>query len=187
MKEIQINTILELIDSENFRKRPNMYLGKNSITRLRIFMLGYETCEQFNSLNSKDSIPSFNLFYNWICKYYKETGSYNWDGIILKNCNDDEELALETFFLRYDEFKSHKPIKIMNCKLDDLKNELFLIQYTKGFGSTLNHVSGKINMYQQYYETEEEALSAANFKHQRELKWELIPIERIDEIFQKIK
>ena len=126
MKQPLPKSIFELIDSESFRKRIAMYIGEKSISNLRIFMDGYQACELFNEINAKGTKPPFWIFFNWICKYYNHSGSYySWDGIILQNCDNDEEKALETFLLRFDEFRKIKPLKLITAKVSKSEINFF--------------------------------------------------------------
>ena len=62
MKNGYPKSIFELIASENFRKRPGLYIGGNSILKLRLFMNGYEICELFNGIKPINTKPPFWLF-----------------------------------------------------------------------------------------------------------------------------
>lgn len=53
------SSIYDFLDSKSLRKGPAMYLGKKSVTYLRMMMIGYEICEEINSI--KKLIP-FLLF-----------------------------------------------------------------------------------------------------------------------------
>ncbi|MBK8442333.1 MAG: hypothetical protein IPL35_02495 [Sphingobacteriales bacterium] len=126
MKHKKPKTIFELLDYDQFRKRMAMYIGEKSISKLGLFMLGYEMCEKLNEIKSTDTKPPFWLFFQWICKYYNHSGSYySWDGIILQNCGNDEAKALDTFFERFDEFRTYKPIKIISAKITDSELNFF--------------------------------------------------------------
>jgi hypothetical protein len=68
MKGTFPKSIFELLDLESFRKRTAMYLGEKSISKLRTYMDGYQTCETFNGIKSKETKPPFWLFFPWIGK-----------------------------------------------------------------------------------------------------------------------
>lgn len=122
MNSPQSKNIFEWIDSPFFRKRPALYLGEKSISKLKLFMTGYATCEQFNHIQSVDTKPPFRFFFDWIVNYYEHSGSYfNWDGIILQNCKMEEDKALDVFLTvlmnlelfnpkKYQRQKSIKPL-----------------------------------------------------------------------------
>ncbi|MEM6965036.1 MAG: hypothetical protein AAF573_09735 [Bacteroidota bacterium] len=204
-------TIFELFDSKPFRKRTEMYIGEKSISKLRLFMIGYEMCEDFNGINSKDTRPPFWLFFHWICKYYSHSGSYyNWDGIILQNCGNDESKALDTFFERFDEFRTYQPKKIISAKITDselsffyshegtrwtLRNGkrikekpaevIYIVEYDKGFGSTIHHLVSEKQVYADYKLSTKDAIAEAEREYGKGLKWNQISekeLEEIDEI-----
>ena len=212
MKKEYPKSIFELIDSENFRKRTGMYIRKNSISNLAIFITGYSTCELFYDIKSQDIKPPFWLFYRWICKYYNHDGSYyNWDGIILQNCENDEEKALVIFFERFDEFRKFKPIKISKCQLDkkaieffyshegmswryvDGKrvrigpaNELYIVDYGEKFGNTIHHRIENKSIFTDYYSTIEKTIERVEMNYGKSLEWKEIPASDIEKTYEKI-
>lgn len=212
MNQKEPMTIYQLFDSESFRKRTPMYIGEKSISKLRLFMIGYEMCEQFNKIKSKDTRPPFWLFFPWICKYYNHNGSYyNWDGIILQNCENDEAKALDTFFARFDEFRTYKPIKILSASILDseldffhnhggirwkLDNEnkirigpskkLYLVEYGRGFGNTIHHMNEDKSIYSDYRQTVEETLKSVEREYGKSLNWTEATIEELEDIYEMI-
>jgi len=126
MKDYDFNSIYELLDSEAFRKRTAMYLGEKSISKLKTFMDGFYTCERNYKINSQDTLPPFWLFFKWICTEYNHSGSYySWDGIILQNSNNNEEVALNTFFEKFDEFRKFFPHTILRCEIGETEVKYF--------------------------------------------------------------
>jgi len=126
MKTPLTKSIFDLIDSDHFREKASLYLGEKSITKLRIFMAGYELCEIAHEIRPSNTKPPFWLFFHWICKYYHHSGSYySWDGIILQNCDQDEAKAFETFFLRFDEFRKFTPQRIMAARIRKQEIDFF--------------------------------------------------------------
>ena len=201
MKQQTPKTIFELIDSENFRKRTAMYIGEKSISNLRIFMDGYSICEHFNNIKPQDTQPPFWLFFHWICKYYKHNGSYyNWDGIILQNCEMDEAKALDTFFERFDEFRAFQPFQLLTCPIDEQAKDhfyshkgirwnlidgkqirigpakdLFIVEYDQSFGSAIYHRNADKIIHSGYFRTTLKAKKDAEREYGKSLKWEKVP------------
>lgn len=181
-------TIFELLDTKSFRKRSAMYLGEESISKLKLFMSGYELFENLNNIKTEDTKPPFQFFYNWICKYYHHTGSYfSWDGIILQNSNDDEKLALSTFFDRFDEYRKFKPICIQKCKLDDNKNELILIEYGEHFGTIIYHMNNQTCMNSIYYRSKKESIKSKEIELKKTLVWKEVSNENVNQIIARVQ
>ena len=205
-------SIFELIDSEHFRKRPGLYIGGNSISKLRLFMNGYEICELFNGIKSINTKPPFWLFLPWIVNFYNHYGlNYNWDRIILQNCENDEEKSLKVFFERFDEFKKLEPFKISKCQLDKKAieffhsskskrftleegeeiiigpvQELYIVEYAQEFGSTIHHRVEDKGIHSGYYKTTEEAINSAEREYGQLLVWEEVSVSDIEKIYEKI-
>ena len=189
-----------------------MYIGEKSISKLSLFMSGYEMCENFNEIKSKDTKPPFWLFLQWICKYYNHSGSYyNWDGIILQNCGNDEARALDTFFKRFDEFRIYEPINIDSAKITDselnffhshegirwtLKDGervrekpadiLYVVEYDKDFGSTIHHFRNERQIHSDYKSSTESAKGEAEREYGKGLKWNRIDEEKLEEVYTRI-
>ena len=212
MKQPLPKSIFELIDSESFRKRTAMYIGEKSISNLRIFMDGYQACELFNKINAKETKPPFWIFFNWICKYYNHSGSYySWDGIILQNCDNDEEKALETFLLRFDEFRKIKPLKLITAKVSKSEinffnshegirwrmidgegirigpaDNLFIVEYDNNLGCSSHHRKENKGINSDYFESIENAIKDAEREYGKSLNWKDIPKDEMEIIYEKI-
>ncbi len=100
---------------EAVQLRPVMYLGWNKLSLMRSFLGGFQTAVSLSNANY-DTGKFFTDFNQWAIN--KLTGrnesKYGWSGIILRECNNDEEKALELFFALLEEFKLEK---------EDLSNE----------------------------------------------------------------
>ena len=97
------NSIFELLSSENFRFRPEMYIGKKNVTILRAFIDGYFYAEN-NSLEKE----KFEEFHDWVANYFGWFESTaGWNNIILEECNGDEEKAIDKFFEIFDKFSEN--------------------------------------------------------------------------------
>ncbi len=212
MKESLPKSIFELIDTERFRKRPLLYIGKNSISSLRIFMDGYKTCELFNEIKYKDTNPPFWLFFPWICKYYNHSGSYfSWDGIILQNCENDEAKALKIFFERLDEFRQLKPKRIICCQINekdieffyshegirrlikDGKEErigpadnIFIIEYEKDFGCSSHHLKEENGINSDFFKSIDIGIKDAEREYGKSIIWKEIPTGKLSKIYEKV-
>jgi hypothetical protein len=192
--EKDFSNIFELIDSESFRKRTAMYLGKKSISRLKLYIDGYQMCEYINEIKS-DTEPPFWLFYEWIVHYYKHSGSYyNWDGVILLNYENDEEKSVDIFFERFDEFRKFRPQSIHSVEINEdniqfansknaglgrlpfgvtdlnapnnkLAEQIFIIQYDEALGVSIHHQWKSEIVVKEYAISLESALSRLKLEY----------------------
>ncbi len=106
--------------------RPAMYLGKPTINRLFMFLLGIEFGLNLENVkNSNFSWKQFNPklephyeygFQSWISQKLlnRKTSKYDWAKIILDECKGNEEKAFELFFTLLEEFKLEKEYLINN-------------------------------------------------------------------------
>ncbi|MDJ0730243.1 MAG: hypothetical protein QNJ33_09670 [Crocosphaera sp.] len=90
--EEYLNNLLNKI-----KKRPGMYLGKASITRLKIFLMGYSIARGELGLDLTEQEKQFSQFQQWVKRHYQIDSNQGWDQIILSQVND-EKLALNLFF-----------------------------------------------------------------------------------------
>lgn len=104
----KINTSSEYLDEllERIKKRPGMYLGKPSITRLNMLLTGYSLARLELGLEETKEEQEFSQFQEWIEQKYQSKSTEGWDTLILKH-SDDEKGAFNQFFILYDEFKPH--------------------------------------------------------------------------------
>ena len=212
MKEPLPKSIFELIDSESFRKRTAMYIGEKSISNLRIFMDGYQACELFNEIKTKGTKPPFWIFFNWICKYYNHSGSYSWwDGIILQNCENDEAKAIDTFFERFDEFRTFKPKRIITSQIEkkDIDffyshegirklikdgeetrigpaDKIFLIEYDNNLGCSSHHRKNEKGINSDYFESINKAIKDAEREYGKSLIWNEVSKNEMESVYEKI-
>ncbi len=91
------NSIVELI--LKIKKRPAMYLGRNSISCLRSFIDGWNHRDA-SSVSDAEIIGEFQ---SWVEYKYKLKNAHSWDRIILFY-SQDEGTALKNFFELFDEF-----------------------------------------------------------------------------------
>ncbi|QEY26176.1 hypothetical protein [Neisseria zalophi] len=98
MQDNVIELILEI------EKRPTMYIGDNSIFCLKAFLDGWHFRNPKNANNSQMLVE----FTGWLQKKY-DIGTYNvsWDKILFFFYKD-EKLALNKFFLDFNQFLQDK-------------------------------------------------------------------------------
>lgn len=106
-----------LIDT--IKQRPGMYLGRNSVSYLRVFLDGYFLALRDNGITT-DIYPPFWFFHEWVAHYYGWSSSVaGWCNIILKENNQDEVKSLNVFFELYKQFREIKPISIRKAIILD--------------------------------------------------------------------
>lgn len=110
--------VIELI-----RRKPAMYLGTRSVTKLKAFLDGY----RFAVLLSNDSeyedrlIPlPFSFFYDFVAKKFNDACNTGWCDIILRQVKYNESDGLELFFELLDKYKE---IAITQCLRAELSGE----------------------------------------------------------------
>lgn len=81
------------------RKRPPLYLGDKSVTKLKIFLDGFSIGYSYPELHS-----FFQGFPEYISDKYNCRESISWSDILLINANGDEEKAFDNFFTEWDIF-----------------------------------------------------------------------------------
>jgi hypothetical protein len=90
---------------ERIKQRPGMYLGKSSITRLRMLLDGYGMARMELGLPRTEQEQEFNGFQEWIQKRFNITSSHGWDSIILFYSADERD-ALDKFFELFEKFRN---------------------------------------------------------------------------------
>jgi hypothetical protein len=94
--QAKMNTLRELLIE--IKRRPGMYIGHQSLTRLSSFIGGW--------LFGKVEVPDadiLNGFQDWIAIKYHITSSHGWDDIILF-FELDERSAFDRFWILFDEY-----------------------------------------------------------------------------------
>ncbi|NJL61390.1 MAG: hypothetical protein HC903_05610 [Methylacidiphilales bacterium] len=110
MQEIihnQLETTSEYLYNllQSIKKRPGMYLGKCSISRLRSFLDGYMLARQEFGLPTTQEETDFDKFQEWIQERFKIESSHGWDSIILFYSADERD-ALDNFFELVEKFRN---------------------------------------------------------------------------------
>jgi len=90
---------------QRIKERPGMYLGKRSITRLRMLLDGYGMARMELGLPRTEQESKFDRFQEWIQAKFNITSSQGWDSIILFYSVDERD-AFEKFFNLYQQFIS---------------------------------------------------------------------------------
>ncbi len=85
------------------KQRPGMYLGKVSITRLKMLLMGYSMSRGELGLQLTQEEKQFAQFQKWIQAKYQINSSEGWESIILSQVND-EKLAFDLFFELFEQF-----------------------------------------------------------------------------------
>ncbi|MGG6270595.1 hypothetical protein ACQ4M3_38405 [Leptolyngbya sp. AN03gr2] len=104
----------------DIQTRPGMFLGNQSITRLRAFLDGYSSARADLGLPTTQQEKAFNGFQAWIQAHFKITATQGWDRIILAHSTNEQD-ALDRFFELFAQFQqetrsisesSHSPTQI---------------------------------------------------------------------------
>lgn len=90
---------------QRIKERPGMYLGRCSITRLRMLLMGYSMCRGELGLPLTEQEKEFGGFQEWIQNKYNITSSHGWESIILFYSADERD-AFNNFFELLDEFRN---------------------------------------------------------------------------------
>jgi hypothetical protein len=112
--EIKSEYLYEML--QEIKKRPGMYLGKRSISRLRSFLDGYMGAREDLGLPRTEQEREFNGFQEWIQERFSITSSHGWDSIILFYSADERD-ALDKFFELFEKFQNGEsplPHKVVN-------------------------------------------------------------------------
>jgi len=95
--------VYELI--ERVRRCPAVYLGQNSLIRLRAFLDGCFCVAREHEIPT-DERPPFGELHDWVARrfgWYESTAG--WCNIILQECGGDDAKALSRFFELIDEYR----------------------------------------------------------------------------------
>ncbi|MBP0015522.1 MAG: hypothetical protein J7525_20745 [Roseofilum sp. SID3] len=85
------------------KQRPGMYLGKVSLTRLKMLLMGYSMSRGELGLQLTQEEKQFAQFQQWIQRKYQINSSEGWESIILSQV-EDEKLAFDLFFQLFEQF-----------------------------------------------------------------------------------
>ena len=90
---------------DTIRKRPALFLGGLSISKLDSYIHGYQAACSFKDIEEELN-PRWHLFHEFTKRktgFYESTSG--WCNMILTQCEGDEEKAIELFFEYFDEFR----------------------------------------------------------------------------------
>ncbi|MEH2356473.1 MAG: hypothetical protein V7K28_25355 [Nostoc sp.] len=87
----------------NIKKRPGMYLGANSITRLDMLLRGYSLARREVGVPPTKPEGEFQGFQSWVEEKYGINSGQSWSKIILFYSVDEHE-ALQKFFELFEEY-----------------------------------------------------------------------------------
>ncbi|MEH2457011.1 hypothetical protein [Nostoc sp.] len=85
------------------KKRPGMYLGRSSITRLDMLLRGYSLARREVGVPPTEPEREFEWFQSWIEEKYGINSGQSWSKIILFYSVDEYE-ALQKFFELFEEY-----------------------------------------------------------------------------------
>ncbi|WP_433814822.1 hypothetical protein [Flavobacterium johnsoniae] len=108
----EIENLYKYIDS--IKTKTAMYIGERSLSALYFYINGYQAACVIKGIDEKLE-PSFDLFHDFTADYYlRGESTAGWKNIILAECFGNEEQALDTFFVLFDDFR--KRGKAINSK-----------------------------------------------------------------------
>ena len=87
------------------KQRQGMYLGKVSITRLKMLLMGYSMSRGELGLQLTQQEKQFAQFQKWIQGKFEINSAEGWESIILSQV-EDEKLAFDLFFQLWEQFKN---------------------------------------------------------------------------------
>jgi hypothetical protein len=88
---------------KGIKKRPGMYLGRSSITRLDMLLRGYSLARREVGVPPTEPEREFEGFQSWIEEKYGIKSGQSWSKIILFYSVDEHE-ALQKFFELFEEY-----------------------------------------------------------------------------------
>lgn len=99
----EIRTIYDLLDL--IRVRPGMWIGYLEITRLELFIAGFQTGVLAAHASLDDETPAFQGFHEWVAARLGRTkNGHGWSSMLLEACGT-EHAAFERFWLELDAFR----------------------------------------------------------------------------------
>ncbi|MEH1913742.1 hypothetical protein [Nostoc sp.] len=99
--KISVRPLYELLAS--IKKRPGMYLGNNSITKLDMLLRGYSLAQRKVGILPTQQEREFEGFQLWVQEKYGINSGQSWSKIILFYSVDEHE-ALQKFFELFEEY-----------------------------------------------------------------------------------
>jgi phosphoribosylanthranilate isomerase len=92
------------------RQRPELFLGEKSLSKLQIYLLGFQSALYFSKSNYSLGKYDSEEFRMWMSKRvgYVYPNSFNCMTYIREKCDGNEEKAFDLFFALLEEFKLEK-------------------------------------------------------------------------------
>ncbi|MDZ8137680.1 MAG: hypothetical protein RM049_20645 [Nostoc sp. DedQUE04] len=103
-----VRALYELLDS--IKKRPGMYLGTSSITKLDMLLRGYSLAQREVGVPLTEQEREFEGFQSWVQEKYGIKSGQSWSKIILFYSVDEHE-ALQKFFELFEEYLNRNKSK----------------------------------------------------------------------------
>lgn len=97
-------TLYQVLSSEEFRRRPAMYLGKMSIAKLDAYITGYRAALIEYGIEEKDTIFDDIGFHDFVATYYNRPSAAGWANNIWAENYGDQIQCFKSFFLLFDKF-----------------------------------------------------------------------------------
>jgi len=117
-----MNSLFPLL--KKIQTKPGLYIGKASITELRMFIVGYRFARSEVKLPTTETESDFyKNFQPWLQMRLNVRTSNSWDKIILFSVINDQQ-AFEYFFQLLDEFQQRDRDRDMDPMQFDLNPEL---------------------------------------------------------------
>ncbi len=117
----QIKNLYEYIDL--MKTRIMMTVGERSLSALYFHVKGYEV----GNKEDEKLEPPFHLFHDFVANYYlRFESTAGWRNIILAENYGNEERALETFFVLFDDFRKNVQQTNSKKKLLDFLEKVIL-------------------------------------------------------------
>lgn len=104
----RIDSLYNLLRSEQFRTRPAMYLGKVSILALDLFIAGYRQALYTHGIEEANNIFNDRAFGDFVAERYNRPAQAGWARNIWFEDYGDEEVAFKDFIHLFDEFIGEK-------------------------------------------------------------------------------
>lgn len=106
--EFEVRNIFDLF--EIIERRPGLFLGKKTITGLYYFYNGYTTAMSAYEISFDGETTVFAELVEYIKTALKiKNSEKGWPGLILEECEQNEEKAFDLFFILLKEFKASLP------------------------------------------------------------------------------
>ncbi|QDK83109.1 hypothetical protein EXU85_32705 [Spirosoma sp. KCTC 42546] len=104
----KIDSIYNFLRSEEFRRRPAMFIGKISIFELRAYTDGYRMSLLIHNIEEDNNIFNSNAFGDFVAERYNRPAQAGWDKNIWSENYGDEYQSFRDFFRLFDEFFGEK-------------------------------------------------------------------------------